>query len=243
MSVKRKADQLAGAAPPRWTSPPRPPPFDLTESERALFAAIRACCAVHAPDLVVRAAGGWVRDKLMRRHSSDIDFALDTMSGAQFADMFVNKHLASCSPAQMSGIGVIRKNPQQSKHLETACFHVFGMSIDCCGLRTDVYTDQSTRIPEIRLGTPEEDANRRDFTINSLFFNLRTCEIEDFTSRGLQDLAEGLIRTPIDPVQTFLDDPLRVLRAVRFAGRFRFRVDPALVDAASSSTVHVCFLI
>ncbi len=76
-----------------------------------------------------------------------------------------------------------------------------------------------------------------------MFFNLSTSQIEDFTSRGLQDLAEGLIRTPIDPVQTFLDDPLRVLRAVRFAGRFRFRVDPALVDAASSSTVHVCILI
>ncbi len=76
-----------------------------------------------------------------------------------------------------------------------------------------------------------------------MFFNLSTSQIEDFTSRGLQDLAEGFIRTPIDPVQTFLDDPLRVLRAVRFAGRFRFRVDPALVEAASSSSVHVCILI
>ena len=84
-----------------------------------------------------------------------------------------------------------------------------------------------------------EDALRRDITINSLFFNLDTMEVEDFTGKGLDDLKNGIIRTPLPAYQTFLDDPLRVLRVIRFATRFGYSVDPKTLDAAYSDKIHV----
>ncbi|MCP4483747.1 MAG: CCA tRNA nucleotidyltransferase [Flavobacteriaceae bacterium] len=72
------------------------------------------------------------------------------------------------------------------------------------------------------MGTPKEDAFRRDFTVNSLFFNINTEKIEDFTSKGLEDMQNKIMRTPLDPYQTFIDDPLRILRGFRFASRLDF---------------------
>jgi len=95
-------------------------------------------------------------------------------------------------------------------------------------------------------GTPLEDAERRDLTINALFYNLRTQQIEDQTSRGLSDL--GLsppnpkrIRTPLEPFQTFKDDPLRIVRAVRFAARFGrdFELDEEMVRAIEREEIRV----
>jgi tRNA nucleotidyltransferase/poly(A) polymerase len=131
------------------------------------------------------------------------------------------------------------------------------VTIDLVNLRAETYADHS-RIPEMvrltgfslcglwsltatgqRFGTPLEDARRRDLTINALFYNINTTEIEDLTGHGLADLANGRIRTPLPPEQTFLDDPLRLLRAVRFANRFDFRLDPELIQAARLPNVHV----
>jgi tRNA nucleotidyltransferase (CCA-adding enzyme) len=68
-------------------------------------------------------------------------------------------------------------------------------------------------------GTATEDAYRRDFTINAMFYNIITEQVEDLTAKGLDDLKNGIIRTPLPALQTFKDDPLRLLRAIRFAGR------------------------
>ena len=88
-------------------------------------------------------------------------------------------------------------------------------------------------------GTPEQDAFRRDFTINSLFYNINTGTVEDFTGRGIEDMKFGIIRTPLPAKETFIDDPLRVLRAIRFASRFGFSLDESLVEAARDTTVRV----
>jgi tRNA nucleotidyltransferase (CCA-adding enzyme) len=80
-------------------------------------------------------------------------------------------------------------------------------------------------------GTAEEDSLRRDLTINALFYNINTGEVEDFTNRGIQDLKSGIIRTPLDPEQTFKDDPLRVLRVFRFAARYNFECENEMVEA------------
>lgn len=103
-----------------------------------------------------------------------------------------------------NSIGVIAANPDQSKHLETATLRVHGEKLDCVNLRSEHYSDES-RIPVIEMGTPLQDAERRDFTINSLFYNLNTGQVEDFTGKGLRDLEAGIIRTPLDPRTTFLD--------------------------------------
>ena len=79
-----------------------------------------------------------------------------------------------------------------------------GLAIDLVHLRSESYSDAS-RIPTIEIGTPLQDAERRDFTINALFYNLQTRAVEDFTQQGLQDLKDGVIRTPLDADVTFLD--------------------------------------
>ena len=99
---------------------------------------------------------------------------------------------------------------EQSKHLETANVRVLGVFIDCVNLRSEAYTEDS-RIPSITFGTPQEDALRRDFTINTLFYNVSTMQIEDFTGKGLTDLRDKIIRTPLPAYVTFKDDPLRVM--------------------------------
>jgi tRNA nucleotidyltransferase (CCA-adding enzyme) len=91
-----------------------------------------------------------------------------------------------------------------------------------------------------RIGTPEEDALRRDITINTLFYNVHTRQIEDHTHLGLSDLANKLVRTPLDPLQTFRDDPLRVLRCVRFASRFGYELVDELKQAVRNEEILVC---
>ena len=183
----------------------------------------------------VRCAGGWVRDKLLGRESHDIDIALDNCTGAAFAE-HVNASLEAAGEATHR-VAVIRSNPEQSKHLETAKMQVLGVEVDFVNLRSETYA-QDSRIPTAEFGTPQEDALRRDFTINSLFFNVNSSLVEDFSGRGLDDLREGVIRTPLAPSETLLDDPLRALRAVRFASRYGFALDPPLAEAASSETVR-----
>ena len=104
-------------------------------------------------------------------------------------------------------------------------------------MRTETYAENS-RIPEIKIGTPEEDALRRDLTINALFYNINTGNIEDFSGKGIEDLQAGIARTPLPSLVTFQDDPLRVLRAVRFGCRFGFELAQELVEAACDPSVH-----
>ena len=205
---------------------------ELREDERKAFAALLAVGAGSRTTL--RCAGGWVRDKLLGRESSDIDIALDNVMGKDFAER-LQEHLAG-SGEPTSPVHVIQTNPDQSKHLETASMKVGALELDFVNLRSETYASDS-RIPEMQFGTPKEDALRRDFTINSLFYNLNSGEVEDFCGSGLEDLRNGLIRTPLPPVQTFLDDPLRILRGVRFASRYGFELDGALVEACWDARV------
>ncbi|KAI3926415.1 hypothetical protein MKX01_032603 [Papaver californicum] len=87
-------------------------------------------------------------------------------------------------------------------------------------------------------GSPKQDACRRDLTINSLFYHIKEKTVEDFTGRGIADLKAGKNVTPLPPMETFLDDPLRVFRAIRFAARFGFLLDEGLKEAAASNKVR-----
>ncbi|XWS24807.1 hypothetical protein CRYUN_Cryun27aG0016400 [Craigia yunnanensis] len=113
---------------------------------------------------------------------------------------------------------------------------LFDLWIDFVNLRCEDYSENS-RIPTMKFGTAEEDAYRRDLTINSLFYNINTNSVEDFTKRGIEDLKFGRIVTPLPPKDTFLDDPLRVLRAIRFGARFGFTLDEELKKAAACEDV------
>jgi tRNA nucleotidyltransferase (CCA-adding enzyme) len=92
-----------------------------------------------------------------------------------------------------------------------------------------------------KFGTPSEDAQRRDATINALFYNVHTRLVEDHTSRGVSDLQEGVIRTPLAPFQTLLDDPLRMLRYIRSASRFGFTLDEGIAEAVKDKRIRDSF--
>ncbi|CEL51664.1 hypothetical protein RSOLAG1IB_00199 [Rhizoctonia solani AG-1 IB] len=188
-----------------------------------------------------RIAGGWVRDKLLGIPSNDIDIALADIMGAAFAEKLqaymASKNLGDNSGGRSGTIATIARNPEQSKHLETARMHVLGHEVDFVNLRSETYAEDS-RIPEIRIGTPLEDALRRDITINALFYNVHTRSVEDLTEKGLSDLRKGIARTPLASLQTFQDDPLRVLRCVRFSSRFGFEIEKEAGNAMHEPSIQ-----
>lgn len=127
----------------------------------------------------------------------------------------------------------------KSNPLQTANFKIGAFDIDVCHLRKDQY-DVSSRVPtQTQLASPAEDSWRRDLTINALFYNLHSNQIEDWTEQGLEDLlTHRRIATPKAPLPTLLQDPLRILRAIRFAAQFSFTMDPKLIKAARNPQVQ-----
>ncbi|KAJ3268809.1 CCA tRNA nucleotidyltransferase, mitochondrial [Terramyces sp. JEL0728] len=192
----------------------------------------------HLEKIHLRIAGGWVRDKLMGHESNDIDVAIDTMNGEPFAQ-YVKEWMHNQGHL-MSNISKIKVNPDKSKHLETATANILGVDIDFVNLRSETYHEDS-RNPEITFGTPLEDALRRDITINSLFYNLHSNKVEDYTGKGIDDLRNSLIRTPLSPYQTFLDDPLRILRVIRFATRFGFQLSGNIAESVQNTEIQLAF--
>lgn len=193
----------------------------LSIKEQTLFNALQEV-ANTIPDVTLRITGGWVRDTLMGKPNDDFDVMVDTMSGEAFARIFA-KSLNCAEPV------VFRANPEKSKHVETANlkFELNGMEfdVDFTMARKETYRRDS-RVPDtVTMATPEEDAFRRDFTINAMFYNLRTGLVEDFTGLGRTDLFDRLIRAPGDPFVRFMEDPLRVMRAIRFCCRFDFSLE------------------
>ncbi|RKF56046.1 CCA tRNA nucleotidyltransferase, mitochondrial [Erysiphe neolycopersici] len=181
--------------------------------------------------LILRFAGGWVRDKLLDIPSNDIDVAINSMTGSAFTEKVQRflKDNANLEKHHLSALDVGRcyqtaANPEKSKHLETSTMTIMGYDIDFVNLRKETYSLES-RNPVMEFGTAEEDALRRDCTINSLFYNIHTDEVEDYAC-GLNDLTEKRIKTPLEPKITFMDDPLRILRLIRFANRLNFTIDP-----------------
>lgn len=174
----------------------------LNEAEKELLDVLLAAAQYAETGTVLRCAGGWVRDKLLGKDSLDIDIALDNMLGKDFAEK-VNEYLKS-QGKETRNAAVIQSNPDQSKHLETARMKVNNIWIDLVNLRSETYA-QDSRIPQMEFGTPEQDAYRRDFTVNSLFYNINKGVVEDLTGKGLDDLRAGIIRTPLPPMETFLD--------------------------------------
>ncbi|RAH49908.1 tRNA adenylyltransferase [Aspergillus brunneoviolaceus CBS 621.78] len=198
---------------------------------------------------VLRFTGGWVRDKLLGVDSQDIDVGINNMTGYQFGlllkeymdipgnlDKYRKDHASGDLGKELVSLHKIEANPEKSKHLETVTTNIFGFDVDLVNLRKETYTADS-RNPQMEFGTAEEDALRRDATINALFYNLNESKVEDLTRRGLQDMQDQIIRTPLEPYQTFQDDPLRVLRLIRFASRLGYLIHPE--TEAAMQNAHI----
>ena len=167
--------------------------------------------------------GGFVRDCFLGCPRSDIDIVVEG-SGIDFARA-VGKR--------------IKANVTYFKNFGTAMLHFGGDEVEFVGARKESYRRES-RKPIVENGTLEDDQQRRDFTINAMAFSLQQ---EDFGALvdpfgGIRDLAAGIIRTPLDPDTTYSDDPLRMLRAVRFATRLSTPEHPFTIVPESMASMR-----
>ena len=191
--------------------------ISLNEKEKEIF---NFLLSHNIKKTIFRVAGGWVRDKLLGKNSEDIDITLDNITGQEYISNLKNEKVE---------FREIKNSNLKSSHLQTATIEIFNKTIDIVNLRKEIYKEKS-RVPEISLGTPEEDSLRRDITINSLFYNINTNQIEDFTKKGIDDLKNSIIRMTKESKISFNEDPLRMLRVIRFASRFQFKLDNDIID-------------
>jgi poly(A) polymerase len=169
--------------------------------------------------------GGIVRDKVMGRPlrqaqgrppTEDVDIVLegDALELARF----------------LHGKGIADHKPVTYPRFGTAMVTIGGHAVELVSARKESYAPTS-RKPQVEHAGLYEDVMRRDFTINTLLENLHTGETLDLTGRAMEDIRAGIIRTPTEPATTFYDDPLRMLRAIRFAVRLGFEIEKATYEA------------
>ena len=174
--------------------------------------------------------GGFVRDLFLERPSNDIDCVV-VGSGITIAKAVAEK---------------IKEKFHKKPHIAvyanfgTAQIHFDGNEIEFVGARRESYSHDS-RKPVVEDGTLEDDQNRRDFTINAMALCLNTNRFGELVDPfyGLEDLEDGIIRTPLDPDITFSDDPLRMMRCARFATQLNFFIEDETFDALQRNAERI----
>lgn len=171
--------------------------------------------------------GGFVRDCFLERPCKDIDIVVEG-SGIALAEKVAEK---------------VGSKLSVFKNFGTAMLRYKGLEIEFVGARKESYRADS-RKPIVEDGTLEEDQLRRDFTINALAFSLQK---EDYGKlvdpfNGVKDLQQGLIRTPLNPDTTYSDDPLRMVRAIRFATQLNFTIVPESLESIKRNKARLKIL-
>lgn len=181
---------------------------------------------VGQPCLVV---GGYVRDIFLERHSTDIDF-VTVGSGIRIAENLASK-LGPKTP-----LAVYR-------NFGTAQVKYKGLELEFVGARKESYSHDS-RKPIVENGTLEDDQKRRDFTINAMAVSVNEANFGELVDPfgGLDDLKRRIIRTPLDPDITFSDDPLRMMRAIRFATQLDFEIYPETFSAIARNCERIAII-
>ncbi len=171
--------------------------------------------------------GGFVRDYILKRSTAkDID-VVAVGDGIKLA-----KQVAKNLPTQ--------PKVQIFKTYGTAMLRFDAIEIEFVGARKESYNENS-RNPEVENGTLEDDQNRRDFTINALALDLSETNFGDLLDPfdGIQDLKNKIIRTPLNPDITYSDDPLRMMRAIRFASQLHFTIEKESLDAITRNNERI----
>ncbi len=155
--------------------------------------------------------GGFVRDLILERPSKDIDIVV-LGDGLQLAE-------ETAKILRISKVNFF-------KNYGTAQFKYKDLDIEFVGARKESYQSNS-RKPTVEIGTLDDDQKRRDFTINALALDLRKATFGNLIDpfNGLSDLEKGILRTPLEPNETYSDDPLRMMRAIRFATQLQFKIE------------------
>jgi poly(A) polymerase len=166
--------------------------------------------------------GGFVRDLILKRPSHDIDI-VTIGSGIKLAELVARKLGPTIQVSVFKTFG-------------TAMLKYQSLDVEFVGARKESYNENS-RKPIVEDGTLEEDQNRRDFTINALAICLNTNRFGELIDpfEGIQDIENQLIRTPLEPGITFSDDPLRMMRAIRFATQLNFTIEEKTLDAIAQN--------
>ncbi|MDB5159522.1 MAG: hypothetical protein JWR50_4229 [Mucilaginibacter sp.] len=175
-------------------------------------------------NLQVYTIGGFVRDIFLHRPSKDIDIVI-IGNGIAFAE--------SVAAALKVKLAIY-------KNFGTASLKYQDLEIEFVGARKESYRLDS-RKPIVENGTLEDDQKRRDFTINALAISLHPDTFGELIDpfNGIRDLEQKLIRTPLNPIETFSDDPLRMMRAIRFASQLNFKIDEVAVEAIKNNVDRI----
>ncbi|WP_336958508.1 CCA tRNA nucleotidyltransferase [Chryseobacterium contaminans] len=171
--------------------------------------------------------GGYVRDLLMKRKAStDIDFVTE-QSGIELA-----QNVAQDIDPKLK-VSVF-------KTYGTAMIKYKDLELEFVGARKESYTENS-RKPEVEGGTLEDDQKRRDFTINAMAISLNKDNFGELIDpfNGIEDLEKEILRTPLEPAQTYSDDPLRMMRAVRFASTLNFTIEENSLEAIKQEAERI----
>ncbi len=165
--------------------------------------------------------GGYVRDLILNRECKDIDIVVQG-SGIDFAKKVAQK--------------LNIKKVNYFKNFGTAMFNFNELEIEFVGARKESY-NRNSRKPIVENGTLEDDQKRRDFTINALAISLNKTNFGEFVDpfNGISDIENKILRTPLDPSQTYSDDPLRMMRAIRFASQLNFTIEENSLKAISEN--------
>ena len=172
------------------------------------------------------AVGGFVRDIFLERPTKDIDFVCI----GQGKGIVLAQYLAKMQQTK----AVIHAN------FGTASLRIKGLEVEFVGARKESY-DRNSRKPIVENGTLTDDQNRRDFTINALAFSVNEDQFGHLLDPfgGLKDLKEGILRTPLNPEETFSDDPLRMMRAARFATQLGFEIEESAFIAMKKNAHRI----
>jgi putative nucleotidyltransferase with HDIG domain len=181
------------------------------------------CSLASQLDFEIYAVGGYVRDIVVGRESKDIDFVV-IGDALQLARKFKSKYSV--------------KTYTQFPRFGTCMFEYGSFKIELVTARKESYESDS-RKPQVQRSDLHTDLSRRDFTINALALQLDNGSkiIDPFN--GLNDIRDKIIRTPLDPEKTFSDDPLRMMRAIRFATTLGFTIDPQVLQAIQNESVRL----
>lgn len=174
--------------------------------------------------------GGFVRDIFLERPSKDID-VVTVGKGIELAELVYK------------AIGEDKAHLAVFKNFGTAQVKTGDLEIEFVGARKESY-DRNSRKPIVENGSLEDDQNRRDFTMNALAIGLNHHHFGKLLDPfgGLKDMEQKIIRTPLDPEITYSDDPLRMMRAIRFATQLGFTIEPASLEAISKTKARISII-